>query len=204
MKDGTTSVGKSPEGTFRALSGVDSSSLQPLASETMLPLDLARLSREGPLRVEGEIAPDARLWEGTGIKLKSPLRVRLKASETKSGELVVRGEIEGTLDHECRRCLDPVAVPLHEEVTFVFASPDVLGDVDDGEIRVLAADERELDLEGPIREEVLLTVPNYTLCDPDCRGLCPQCGADWNETTCECVVEEPDPRWDTLRALKNE
>ena len=170
----------------------------------MLPLDLARLSREGFVRVEGEIPPDAPLWEGTGIKLKGPLHVDLKASEAKSGEVVVRGVVEGTLDQECRRCLDPVAVPLREEVTFVFAPPDVLGGVEDGEIRVLPADQREVDLAEPIREEVILVAPTYTLCDPDCRGLCPRCGADWNETTCECAVEEPDPRWDALRALKNE
>jgi uncharacterized protein len=170
----------------------------------MLPLDLARLSREGSLRIESEIPPDAALWEGSGIRLKSPLQVRLKATEAQSGEVVVRGVIEGTLDQECRRCLDPVAVPLREEVTFVFSPPDVLGGEDDGEIRVLPADQQEVDLEEPIREEMLLAAPAYTLCDPDCRGLCPQCGADWNETTCECAAEEPDPRWDTLRTLKNE
>ena len=170
----------------------------------MLPLDLARLSREGSLRIEGEIPPDARLWEGTGVRLEGPLRVDLRASEAKSGEVVVRGVVEGTLDQECRRCLDPVKVPLREEVTFVFAPPDLLGGEDDGEIRILAADASGVDLAEPIREEVVLAAPTYTLCSPDCRGLCPRCGADLNETTCECAVEEPDPRWDALRALKNE
>lgn len=171
----------------------------------MLPLDLARLSREGTLRVQAEIPPDAPLWEGTGVRLQDPLRVDLKASETQSGEVVVRGVIEGTLDQECRKCLDPVAVPLREEVTFVYAPPDLLGgEEEDGEIRVLPAQASELDLEEPIREEVILVAPTYTQCDPGCKGLCPRCGADWNETTCECAVEEPDPRWDALRALKNE
>jgi uncharacterized protein len=170
----------------------------------MLPLDLARLSREGSLRVQGEIPSAAPLWEGTGIKLEGPLRVDLRASEASSGEVVVRGVVEGTLDQQCRRCLDPVAVPFHEEVTFVFAPPDLLGGDVDGEIRVLPAEQRELDLAEPVREEVVLAAPTYTLCDPNCRGLCPRCGADLNETTCECAVEEPDPRWDALRALKNE
>ena len=184
--------------------GVDTPPGPPLLSETMLPLDLARLSREGSLRIEGEIPPDAPLWEGTGVHFLGPLRVALKASEAKSGEVVVRGVIEGTLDQECRRCLEPVKVPLREEVTFVFAPPDLLGGEDDGEIRILPPDEDEVDLEGPVREEVILAAPSFVLCDPDCRGLCPRCGADQKETTCECAVEEPDPRWDALRALKNE
>ena len=170
----------------------------------MLLLDLVRLSREGSLRIEGQIPPDDPLWEGTGIRLKEPLRVDLRANEAQSGEIVVRGNVVGTLAQECRRCLDPVDVPLREEVTLVFAPPDLLGDGGDGEIRVLPADEREVDLTEPIREEVVLAAPAYVLCDPDCRGLCPHCGADLNETTCECVVVEPDPRWDALRALKNE
>jgi uncharacterized protein len=170
----------------------------------MLPLDLARLSREGSLRVAGEIPPDAPLWEDTGVRFQGPLRVDLKASEAHSGEVVVRGVVEGKLDQQCRRCLDPVVVPLREEVTIVFAPPDLLGGDESGEIRVLPADQREVDLAEPIREEVILVAPAYTLCRPDCRGLCPVCGADWNETTCECAVEDPDPRWDALRALKNE
>jgi uncharacterized protein len=89
-------------------------------------------------------------------------------------------------------------------VTFVFAPPDFLGGEDDGEIRVLPANEVELDLGEPIREELVLAAPTYTLCDPECKGLCPHCGADLNETTCDCGAAEPDPRWDALRALKNE
>jgi uncharacterized protein len=170
----------------------------------MLLLDLARLDREGTLRVEGEIPPDDPLWKDTGVRQKAPLRVDLQASESASGEVVVRGVVEGTLANECRRCLDPVDVPLREEVTFVYAPPDVLGGEDDGEIRVLPPDEVELDLAEPIRDEVFLVAPAYTLCDPECKGLCPHCGADLNETTCDCGAAEPDPRWDALRALKNE
>jgi uncharacterized protein len=129
--------------------------------------------------------------------------VDLKASESASGEVVVRGTIEGTLAQECRRCLDPVDVPLREEVTFVYAPPDLLGGEDDGEILTLPAGELELDLSDPIREEVVLAAPAYTLCDPECKGLCPHCGVDLNETTCDCGAAEPDPRWDALRALKN-
>ena len=167
----------------------------------MLPLDLVRLSREGSLRVEGRIPPDAPLWEDTGIRLTEPLRVDLRASEAQSGEIVVRGEMVCSLANECRRCLDPVGVTLREEVTLIFAPLDGAAD---GEVRVLPTGAREVDLAEPIREEVILAAPAYVVCGPNCRGLCARCGADLNETTCECAVEEPDPRWDVLRALKSE
>jgi uncharacterized protein len=79
-----------------------------------------------------------------------------------------------------------------------------LGGEEDGEIRVLPADELGLDLGEPIREDVVLAAPPYVVCDPECKGLCPHCGADLNETTCDCGTAEPDPRWDALRAPKNE
>jgi uncharacterized protein len=170
----------------------------------MLLLDLARLDREGTLRVEGQISPDDPLWEDTGVRLKDPLRVDLRATESGSGEIVVRGTVEGTLALECRRCLDPVDVPLREDVTFVFAPPDLLAGDEDGEIRVLPAGAKELDLSAPVREDVVLSAPAYTVCEPGCKGLCPHCGADLNETTCDCGAAEPDPRWDALRASKNE
>lgn len=170
----------------------------------MLPLDLARLSREGSLRIEGQIRPDDPLWNETGVRLGMPLRVDLRATEAQSGEIVVRGTLKGTLAQECRRCLDPVETPLDEEVTFVFAPPEALGGEDDGEMRALPAGQREVDLAEPVREEVILAAPPYVLCEPGCKGLCPRCGADLNETTCECVVDEPDPRWDALRSLKKE
>lgn len=46
-------------------------------------------------------------------------------------------------------------------------------------------------------DEMLLAVPLAPLCRPDCRGLCPQCGADWNETTCDCRPAAED-RWGAL------
>ena len=170
----------------------------------MLPLDLVRLSREGFLRVEGRIPPDAPLWEDTGIRLSESLRVDLRATEAQSGEIVVRGTMVCSLANECRRCLDPVGVTLREEVTLIFAAPDTRDGTGDGEVRALPAGAREVDLAEPIREEVILAAPAYVVCGPNCRGLCARCGADLNETTCECAVEEPDPRWDVLRALKSE
>ena len=170
----------------------------------MLPLDLVRLSREGSLRVEGRIPPDAPLWEDTEIRLSESLRVDLKATEAQSGGIVVRGEFSCFLESDCRRCLDPVRVALRGNVTLMFAPPDILDDTGEGEVRVLLASALEVDLAEPIREEVILAAPAYVVCGPNCRGLCARCGADLNETKCECTVEEPDPRWDALRALKSE
>lgn len=40
----------------------------------------------------------------------------------------------------------------------------------------------------PILEnEIMLHLPTHVLCRPDCKGLCKICGANLNETTCQCA-----------------
>ena len=170
----------------------------------MLKLDLNRLEREGSVRVEGAIPADEPLWEGSGLTFRGPLEVRLRAQSSGSGEVVVRGTLQGVLGRECRRCLDPVEVDVDQEVTLVFTPPDALSTEDDPEIRQIPVGVNELDLTEAIREELMLDLPAYVVCSPDCKGLCPQCGVRLDEETCTCTTDEADPRWDALRALKNE
>lgn len=170
----------------------------------MLTLDLARLEREGTLPVEADVPADHPLWEGSGLQFDGPLQVRLRATFAGTGEIVVRGRLRGTLDMECRRCLDPVPVPLDEAVTFVFAPSDELEPGDESDVRPLAPRASTLDLSDAIREELILGTDRYVVCDEACKGLCPVCGVNRNQETCECTLDEADPRWDALRALKNE
>jgi uncharacterized protein len=58
-------------------------------------------------------------------------------------------------------------------------------------------------MSNAVRGEVILAMNPYAVCDPECKGLCPGCGANLNEGPCDCAVDETDPRWETLRALKD-
>jgi uncharacterized protein len=59
-----------------------------------------------------------------------------------------------------------------------------------------------LEFNDSLRELILMEVPMKPVCRLDCRGLCPQCGANLNAGQCACPVEEADPRWAKLQALK--
>lgn len=171
----------------------------------MLKIDLARLEREGTLRAEASVPSDDPLWEGSKLKFEGPLYVELTASLGGSGQVVVRGLAEGHLDQQCRRCLKPVHPEVHEEFTVIFVPRDELElEGEGGELKVLPPETSKLDVGEAVREELMLSIDRFVVCDPDCRGLCPQCGTDLNEEECECTTEELDPRWDALRALKNE
>ena len=120
-----------------------------------------------------------------------------------TGVVVLRGTLTGSVMQSCRRCLAPVERAVDCDVTMVFAPPELLDD-DEGETRRVERGEREIDLGPHLRDELILLVPRYVECRTDCRGFCAGCGADLNETDCQCSAEDMDPRWDALRALKSE
>ena len=60
-----------------------------------------------------------------------------------------------------------------------------------------------IDIDELVHEEILLAVPDHILCQDDCKGICPGCGADRNAVNCGCASAEVDPRWAGLKELVN-
>jgi uncharacterized protein len=73
-------------------------------------------------------------------------------------------------------------------------------EVQDDDVETSYYRDDEVDLNELIREQFYLALPMKPLCTEECRGLCPQCGANLNTDTCDCATEWVDPR---LAALKN-
>jgi uncharacterized protein len=116
-------------------------------------------------------------------------------------DVVVLGRLEGEAEVACRRCLVDVRTPIDQEVTLLFREGVAPVDAEAEEIYPLPARAQELDLSGAVREHLLLAVPEYLACREACRGLCPHCGANLNETTCDCDTAEVDERWAALREM---
>jgi uncharacterized protein len=164
-------------------------------------LSLVEVSR-GETRLESEISADDPLWEGAGFDLLQPLRVELRGQMVGEGVLV-RGRIHTRLGLDCRRCLLPVEVEVDDDVTLLY-EPLAEEDTDelDGEVYPLPARGDALDLGPALREQLILLVPDFVVCSQACRGLCPTCGANLNETSCDCVPEAEEGPWSVLKKLK--
>ena len=114
-----------------------------------------------------------------------------------SDGLLATGTVEGAWEGPCRRCLRPVEGDLRVGFQELFeAQPR------DGETYRLGHD--FVDLEPLAREALTLDLPLAPLCEQDCRGLCPTCGADRNAGDCDCPPAAGDPRWAALDALRVE
>jgi len=170
----------------------------------MLNLSLTAIERDGE-RARWEVPADDPLWQGTGLRFAGPLSVEVDGRAITSGAVLVRVHMRGRFDVECRRCGAPVQAGIDEDAELLFeplSGPEA--EELAGEVYPLPVTGDTLDISEALREQVLLSVPDLVLCSEECRGLCAQCGADLNRSSCDCVpAAEPNP-WDALRGIKFE
>lgn len=168
----------------------------------MLKVDLGELARQKRLQIEETVPADHPATAGAGFRLVAPLALRMEVQQA-AGEVIALGHVEGKAEVACRRCLAPVRVPIDQEVTLVFREGVSQADAEAEEIYPLPERGHELDLNGALREHLLLAVPEFLECQEACKGLCPHCGVNLNETTCSCARERTDDRWAALKQLSN-
>jgi uncharacterized protein len=130
-----------------------------------------------------------------------PYAVRVTSEVHHLGtRLHVRSTVSGHATSTCHRCLKSFARPVAAEFELTLER----GTAGDGE-EIVGVPENapEYDLAPYVREAVLLEEPIRTLCADDCKGLCPQCGAELNSGPCGCG-RSVDPRWAPLDGLRGQ
>ncbi len=83
-------------------------------------------------------------------------------------------------------------------------SPEAEVELQEDDFGILHLEGDVLDTEPLVQEQLLLNIPMKPLCRPDCKGLCPRCGADLNTASCVCSSKDVDPRWAALAALRDQ
>jgi uncharacterized protein len=111
--------------------------------------------------------------------------------------LYAQGLLRATVAQTCARCLTDLNQPVSSRLGELYHYPPESAPPDS----LVVSDDHHIDLTPVVREEFILSIPLQPLCRPDCKGLCPQCGADWNEGPCDCPPDDIDPRWAGLAGL---
>jgi uncharacterized protein len=122
-------------------------------------------------------------------------------------DIRLKGRYAGKFQVPCARCIEPVEVPLGADFDLIFRPLGADGGAPE---RSITASETEIGyyqrdsllLEDVLREQVLLSLPVRTLCKPDCKGLCPRCGANRNSQPCRCEAGPSDRHWEALSGLR--
>ena len=130
----------------------------------------------------------------------------------------VTGRVETQLRLECGRCLEPFEIPVASafELRYVPATPapasrpdqrhavhgeDTEHEVAEDDLTTAFYKDEAIDLGELMQEQFVLALPMKPLCSEACKGLCPTCGTNLNNATCDCEPAWTDPRLAALQGL---
>jgi DUF177 domain-containing protein len=141
---------------------------------------------------------------------RSPLTVTGFAElvEHSDGEVRIQGKYAVEMGSACDRCLQPADFPLQSHFDLYYRPMSEIAreeevEVDEGEVEVAFYEGAGIELKDIVQEQVLLALPMHRVCREDCKGICPVCGRNRNETPCDCHRESHgDERWSALRKLE--
>jgi len=172
--------------------------------------------------------PTGRLERAELLSL-SPVSFTGRLEKSEPG-FVLQGRIAFSGSVACARCLAPVPFARSSDASWVFvpahekpvekakavrpaagkpARPAKGGErdaEDDGDelrsedLDVHYYDDLVVRFDPFVEEQLQLELPMKALCREDCKGLCPQCGADRNTAPCDCAPPA-ESRWQPLRSL---
>ena len=132
-------------------------------------------------------------------------KVDLDCRITKTSTTVfIKGELSAVIYSNCSRCLEDASVPIGGNFAYTLV-PDKTETREDIE---LTAEDLEIshysgefiDFASIICEQILLQIPIKKLCTEECKGLCPRCGINLNNSSCNCHLAAGNNR---MAVLKN-
>lgn len=137
------------------------------------------------------------------VKYSSPITLN-GVFRKKSEQYIFKGSFSTSLVFTCSRCIEEFI----KEVTFDVE--EVFSKYPNEEERII--ENSTIDLYSIIEQNLVLNLPVKTLCTESCKGLCPSCGTNLNNSSCNCILEdeeleeEPllDPRFAKLKNLLND
>lgn len=106
----------------------------------------------------------------------------------------VEGLIRFSSKYQCDRCLESYILNQEIELSEEYQDKH---DIEREDAIEFSGD--EIDISDVVRETILLAQPLNNICSPECRGLCLKCGANLNETDCNCDRHVMDPRLAALQ-----
>lgn len=146
---------------------------------------------------EGEIDLGQIVCGPDTYTFENPVSWSVEVSNT-GDQLLVMGTAQGKATTACARCLEDFSLNLVGEIEgcFIIDPSKTPEGLDEDEFEPLPEDLR-IDVEPLVKAALLLELPLVPLCDENCAGLCPHCGANLNEGPCGCEerpAEDDVPR----------
>lgn len=115
--------------------------------------------------------------------------------------LVGQGRVQTILELNCARCLTELLFPIDSDFSLNLVDSAYKDDFADEADEIILVEQDTFDIEPWVEAAIFINLPLNPLCDPECKGICPDCGINRNTAECHCKKEEIDPRWAKLKNL---
>ena len=120
------------------------------------------------------------------------------------------GTVKTELTLNCSRCLEAYKFKVNSKVSAHYVplqsveSEKVEHELLEGDIDLEVYQDKRINLQQAVHDQIVLSAPIMTLCSEDCKGICPTCGVNKNTDDCQCGEEhETDPRLAILKSIKD-
>ena len=180
--------------------------LEKAAVSCTMNLDLTQF-RQPETNVSRRYEPETFEGRTSQFRVAEPVDLRFTVHKDKERYRLI-GRLTTALELPCSRCVEPFRMPV--DSTFDIRYLPQSEGVGAGDREVAAEDlsdafyrDEQIDLGQLMEEQFYLALPMKPLCRDDCKGLCPTCGTNLNDATCDCQVRWEDPRLAALKTLLN-
>jgi len=141
-----------------------------------------------------------------GFEIAQPIDLTCQLFKV-NRDVVVQGTLDTVLRLTCSRCAEEFLLPLRVPVEAVYfpahdTAPERQETLEEGTADMFSYTEHVIDLAEMVHDKLFLAVPLQPRCTLECKGLCPQCGSNWNIATCQCVQEALGSPFQRLKGLR--
>ncbi|MCX8044987.1 MAG: DUF177 domain-containing protein [Desulfobacterota bacterium] len=127
--------------------------------------------------------------QNESFTVMSPVELDFRFSRS-ADTIIAEGSLQLVVQLQCVRCLSVFMHRLDETYRYVLVSqtgtPQRHTQPDEEDTDIAYYTGESIDLRPLVREQIYLAMPDYPHCSEACKGLCPQCGTNLNETICDC------------------
>lgn len=145
-------------------------------------------------------------FENSLIK-EGDIFIHLTFDKEKDNFFVLEFYVDGVVETECDRCMDPLTVQINTQNRLIvkFAGDETDADVEDPDVLILDSNEVKVNIAKSIFDFIHLAMPLKKTCTMNALGS-KECNPDvlqqLNEHKNSRSHEEIDPRWEALKKLK--
>ena len=118
--------------------------------------------------------------------------------ENRGGILILHGDLNTSYHVKCSKCLKDI-----DSIMNISIMENFIEEKNKADDESYTYKGNFIELDRVFKDNIILNLPVRQVCNEDCKGLCPICGANLNVTSCECREDEVDSRMEVLRNFFN-